>query len=266
MLSMVHQFYAMASDCAVHLCGETAEYLELFAAAAEAEVRRIEARYSRYRSDSELARINKVAATGGVIDIDAETAGLIAYAKACFAKSDGAFDITSGLLRTVWDFSASRLPDQSSIDAVLPFIGLDNVALVDSQLHFRKPGIELDFGGLGKDMQPIAPRKCALILARVTASSIWAAIFALSVSNPGASPGESASGIPATPKSLSPKSRCRTARSPPVGTMNASLKSMADVIAIFSIREPGGRPEDFLRLPLFQIAAWSPGACRRRRC
>jgi FAD:protein FMN transferase len=151
MLSMVHQFYAMASDCAVHLCGETAEYLERFAAAAEAEVRRIEARYSRYRGDSELARINKVAATGGVIDIDAETVGLIAYAKACFAKSDGAFDITSGLLRTVWDFSVSRLPDQSSIDSILPLIGLDNVALVDNQLHFRKPGMELDFGGLGKE-------------------------------------------------------------------------------------------------------------------
>jgi FAD:protein FMN transferase len=151
MLSMVHQFYAMASDCAIHLCGETAEYLELFAAAAEAEIRRIEARYSRYRGDSELARINEVAATGGVIDIDAETAGLISFAKACFAKSEGAFDITSGLLRTVWDFSASRLPAPSSIDDVLPFIGLDNVALVDSQLHFRKPGMELDFGGLGKE-------------------------------------------------------------------------------------------------------------------
>src|SRR3984957_8339142 len=141
----------MASDCAVHFCGETAEDLKLFATAAEAEVRRIEARYSRYRGDSELARINKVAATGGVIDIDAETAGLVAFAKACFAKSDGAFDITSGLLRTVWNFSASHLPDQASIDAVLPFIGLDNVVLVDSQLHFRRPGMELDFGGLGKE-------------------------------------------------------------------------------------------------------------------
>jgi thiamine biosynthesis lipoprotein len=151
MRSIVHQFYAMASDCAVHLCGETAQSLELVAAAAEAEVRRIEARYSRYRGDSELARINKVAANGGTIDIDAETAGLMAYAKACFAKSDGVFDITSGLLRTVWDFSVSRLPDQSAIDAVLPFIGLDKVALLDNQLHFRKPGMEIDFGGLGKE-------------------------------------------------------------------------------------------------------------------
>lgn len=151
MLSTVHQFCAMASDCAVHLWGETAEHLELFAAGAEAEVRRIETRYSRYRDDSELARINKAAENGGTIDIDAETAGLITYAKACFVKSGGAFDISSGLLRTVWDFSASCLPDQQSIDAVLPFIGFDNVVLANSRLHFRQPGMELDFGGLGKE-------------------------------------------------------------------------------------------------------------------
>jgi thiamine biosynthesis lipoprotein len=151
MLTMVHQFYAMASDCAVHLCGETAECLEPVAAAAEAEVRRIEARYSRYRADSELARINAVAATGGSIEIDAETSGLIDYARACFAKSDGAFDITSGLLRTVWDFSASRLPDQEWIDAVLPFIGLDKVAISNGRIHFEKAGMELDFGGIGKE-------------------------------------------------------------------------------------------------------------------
>ena len=151
MLSLVHQFYAMGSDCAVHLHGRTAKDVERFAAAAEGEIRRIEARYSRYRSDSELARINKVAATGGVIDIDAETAGLIAYAKACFAKSDGAFDVTSGRLRAVWDFSVARLPDQRSIDAALAFIGLDNLVLTNGQLHFRRPGMELDFGGLGKE-------------------------------------------------------------------------------------------------------------------
>ncbi|MGO8911987.1 MAG: FAD:protein FMN transferase [Bradyrhizobium sp.] len=151
MLSLLHQFYAMGSDCALHLYGGTASSVERLAVAAEQEIRRIEARYSRYRSDSELARINKVAATGGVIDIDAETSGLMAFAKACFAKSDGAFDITSGRLRAVWDFSVSRLPDQQSIDAVLPFIGLDNVILANSRLHFRRPGMELDLGGLGKE-------------------------------------------------------------------------------------------------------------------
>ena len=61
---------------------------------------------------------------------------MIACAKACFVNSDGSFDITSGLLRKVWDFSAAQLPDQAPIDAVLPLIGLDKVTLSSGRLHF----------------------------------------------------------------------------------------------------------------------------------
>jgi thiamine biosynthesis lipoprotein len=148
---VIHRFQAMASDCAVHVQAETLAASAMIAIAAEAEVRRIEARYSRYRGDSELARINLVAAAGGTTDIDPETAGLIAYAKACFASSQGAFDITSGLLRHAWNFSGSRLPEQREIDALLPRIGLDKVTLSDGRLSFAHAGMELDLGGLGKE-------------------------------------------------------------------------------------------------------------------
>jgi thiamine biosynthesis lipoprotein len=149
--AFVHQFFAMGSDCAIHLQGEAAADPTAIAVAAEAEVRRIERRYSRYRSDSELARINCMAANGGSIDVDTETAGLIAYAVASFAKSDGLFDVTSGLLRAAWDFSVSRLPHQADIDALLPRVGLDKVAWSQGRLTFTRPGMELDFGGIGKE-------------------------------------------------------------------------------------------------------------------
>src|ERR1700760_4183717 len=97
MLSIVPQFYAMAPDFNVHLCGDTAESRTVCCCHGS-EVRRIEIRYSRYRDDSELTRINEVAATGGSVGIDAETAGFIDHAKACFTKSGGAFDSTAGLL------------------------------------------------------------------------------------------------------------------------------------------------------------------------
>ena len=148
---VIHRFHAMASACAVHVQAETPAASAMIAVAAEAEVRRIETRYSRYRDDSELARINRVAAAGGVTEIDAETAGLIAYAKACFQSSAGAFDITSGLLRQAWKFSGARLPEQSEIDALLPRIGLDKVGLSDGRLSFAQAGMELDLGGLGKE-------------------------------------------------------------------------------------------------------------------
>ena len=148
---LIHRFQAMASDCAVHVQAATAAASAAIAMAAEAEVRRIEARYSRFRVDSELTRINLVAAAGGATDVDPETAGLVAYAKACFQSSAGAFDITSGLLRQAWDFSKARLPQQREIDALLPRIGLDKVSLSDGRLSFAQAGMELDLGGLGKE-------------------------------------------------------------------------------------------------------------------
>jgi FAD:protein FMN transferase len=148
---VTHRFHAMASDCAVHVQAETAAASTMIAVAAEAEVRRIEARYSRYRDDSELARINRVAAVGGATDVDPETAGLITYAKVCFQSSGGAFDITSGLLRQAWNFSGSRLPEQRELDTLLPRIGLDKVTLTDGRLTFGQAGMELDLGGLGKE-------------------------------------------------------------------------------------------------------------------
>ena len=147
---IVHQFFAMASDCAIHLAADP-EIASEAAQAAEAEVLRLERRYSRYRPDSELSRINRVAATGGEVEVDAETAGLVAYAQACHARSGGVFDITSGLLRAAWDFSAQTLPLQATIDALLPRIGLDMVSLSSGRLAFARPGMEIDLGGLGKE-------------------------------------------------------------------------------------------------------------------
>jgi thiamine biosynthesis lipoprotein len=151
MRSFSHSFFAMGSDCTLNLFAETSEEFETLALAAEGEVVRIERRYSRYRTDSELSRINAVAARGGSVDVDEETAALMEYAKACHTKSDGAFDITSGVLRAAWDFSRARLPSQEIIDALLPRIGLDKVALSRGRLHFAEAGMDLDFGGLAKE-------------------------------------------------------------------------------------------------------------------
>jgi hypothetical protein len=58
MLTLHHTFFAMGSDCSIHLCADSRAACDKFAEAAEAEVVRIESRYSRYRADSELSRID----------------------------------------------------------------------------------------------------------------------------------------------------------------------------------------------------------------
>jgi thiamine biosynthesis lipoprotein ApbE len=53
-----YRFFALGADCAIRLFGDQKTLAHDAAAAASNEIARIEARYSRYRSDSELSRIN----------------------------------------------------------------------------------------------------------------------------------------------------------------------------------------------------------------
>jgi thiamine biosynthesis lipoprotein len=151
MHSLMQQFFALGSDCALHIEAGSVQQGEEAARAAIAEIARIEARYSRYRTDSELSRINAVAARGGRVEVDAETAGLINYAWESFRKSDGLFDITSGILRRAWSFPSGRLPEETTIAALLARIGLEKLVWEEPRLSFPVAGVEIDFGGIGKE-------------------------------------------------------------------------------------------------------------------
>jgi FAD:protein FMN transferase len=144
-------FAAMASPCALQLYGADETMARLAAQAAEEEVARIERKYSRYRDDSELGRINAVAAAGGEVVVDSETAGLLDFAVEAYRKSGGLFDITSGLLRRAWDFNSSRTPESSALAALLQRVGLNRLHWSAPVLRFDQPGMELDFGGIGKE-------------------------------------------------------------------------------------------------------------------
>ena len=135
----------------MHLYASSSSGSEAIAYSAIQEVHRIEALYSRYRKDSLLFQINLAAQHGNAIEVDNETAGLLDYAYACHKKSDGLFDITAGILRKAWDFSVVHLPKQEVINQLLPFIGLDKVQWQSPYLRFPFPGMELDFGGIGKE-------------------------------------------------------------------------------------------------------------------
>jgi len=147
--TVLHRFRAMGSPCEVLLEGPAAS-LDA-AQCAVREVQRIEARYSRYQAGSVLSRINAAAGTGEVTLVDEETAALLDFAAALHASSGGLFDITSGVLRRAWDFRADLLPSQRELDALLPLIGWQQVRWRDGGVSLPRAGMELDFGGFGKE-------------------------------------------------------------------------------------------------------------------
>ena len=144
-------FQAMGTNCHLHLYATERSAADHAARVAINEVMRIESRYSRYRPDSCLTAINRTAEAGKSIEVDDETAGLLNYSFAAYRKSDGLFDISSGLLRRAWNFKQGQLADQNVLDELVPRVGLDKLIWKDQQLTFLVPGMELDFGGLGKE-------------------------------------------------------------------------------------------------------------------
>jgi thiamine biosynthesis lipoprotein len=141
----------MASDCEIVLDGLPAARAREVAAACEAEVRRIEAKYSRYREDSATAAINRAAARGEPVSIDTETAALCRFAGELHALSHGLFDLTSGVLRHAWRFDRPERPDPARLADLLSRVGWNHVQLSADRIGFSIPGMELDFGGIGKE-------------------------------------------------------------------------------------------------------------------
>lgn len=146
-----YEFKAMGTPCDIQLYAQTPALAEQVANLVITDVRRLEGRYSRYRSDSFLAEINRVAASGGSISVDVETSGLLNYAATCYAESGGLFDITSGILRRAWSFQDNILPDDIQIQKLLTKVGWDKINWSAPLLDFLTPGMEIDFGGVVKE-------------------------------------------------------------------------------------------------------------------
>jgi thiamine biosynthesis lipoprotein len=149
MKTHLHQFTAMASPCKFLLQGEQSLILQA-CQQAQAEVLRIEQKFSRYRDDSLLQAINKNAGIKAV-EIDAETAGLLNYAQFCHQESDGLFDISSGILRQTWNFKSKKLPQKKTINKLLPLISWPDIEWNDNSIYLPYAGMEIDFGGFGKE-------------------------------------------------------------------------------------------------------------------
>lgn len=126
------------------------------------EVLRIERKYSRYRDDSVVSRIN-AAAGGAPVACDEETRQLLDYADALHLQSGGLFDISSGILRRAWDFKAARVPGEAELAPLLAKVGWGRVEREGGTIRLPEPGMEIDFGGFGKEY---AADRAAAVLAR----------------------------------------------------------------------------------------------------
>ena len=160
-------FSAMASPCELLIESDDRHEAEQVLKRVSEEAWRIEKKFSRYRDDNIIFRINT--SNGSPVDVDDETARLLDFADQLYRMSEGMFDVTSGVLRKAWRFDQSdRVPTQEQIDELLPVIGWNKVAWNSPQLRLR-PGMEIDLGGIGKEY---AVDRCVLLARELSTASV----------------------------------------------------------------------------------------------
>ncbi len=144
---------AMGSVYSIALYGEDQGVMEKAAAEAFDEVRRLDQLLSNYKPDSPWSEVNRSAADRPV-HVPRDLFVLLSDCLGYSAASEGAFDITVGPLMRVWGFykGTGHLPRASEVEAARKIIGWQNILLdpASQTVRFRKKGIEMDPGGIGK--------------------------------------------------------------------------------------------------------------------
>jgi len=144
---------AMGTRFEIVLPGEDHARLRAAAEAALDEVERLEAQLSLYREESELSGLNAGAAAGPV-RVEPRLFALLEEAVRIARETGGAFDPTVAPLVRAWGFAGGggHPADPASVAAAREATGfhlleLDRRAVT---IRFRRPGVELDLGAIGK--------------------------------------------------------------------------------------------------------------------
>jgi thiamine biosynthesis lipoprotein len=142
-------FTAMGSPCELLCETEDPRLAKRLADFARNEARRVDRKFSRYQPGSVVNAIH--ARHGKRFHVDDETARLLDFGAALWRLSDGAFDLTSGVLRFAWSFDEGRVrADPSRVPELLKRIGWGRVGWQPADIILPE-GMEIDFGGIGKE-------------------------------------------------------------------------------------------------------------------
>jgi thiamine biosynthesis lipoprotein len=119
--------------------------------AAEAELRRVEAKMSSWLEASELSALNS-APPGQPVPLSHETLDVLRSARSLYERTGGAFDATCGPLIDLWREAAEigRLPEEEALRGARALGGWAGFELEAQQAVRTMRGARVDLGGIAK--------------------------------------------------------------------------------------------------------------------
>ena len=146
------EFAALGTNCLIKFRLDDERGALEFAAAALDWIGKFEAKFSRFRPDSMVSRINAAAGREWV-KTDSEMETLLDIAAEVHACTDGIVDPTMLPLLKVWDWKVAhvKLPAREDVKTALALTGWRKVQRRPGAVFLPAAGMGLDFGGFGKE-------------------------------------------------------------------------------------------------------------------
>lgn len=146
----------MGTVVEITLVGKDEAKLNVAAEAAFSEIKRLEGLMSHYKEDTDVGRINAVAGKEAV-HVSSETFEVIETALEVSRLSNGAFDVTMGILGKVWHFTKDDKgepirPSQEEVKKLLPLIDYRQITVdkKNNTVRLAKQGMRINLGGIAK--------------------------------------------------------------------------------------------------------------------
>lgn len=117
-----------------------------------AEVKRIEDLLTEFAPTSQTSLLNQHAGSGAVV-VDREVFDLIVRCKQIASLTQGAFDITAGILKKLYNFKGGDFvfPDDHTIADALLKVGSEKISTqFPDQVLLSMPGMRISFAAVGK--------------------------------------------------------------------------------------------------------------------
>jgi thiamine biosynthesis lipoprotein len=146
-------FPALGTVCEVQYAAPAGDgQATAFECSAVAWVNTFEAKYSRFRPDSLISRINAAAGRESVA-IDEEMEGLLKLCDMVHFMTQGVLDPTALPLIQLWNYKAEkpRIPTNDEIARARALVGWKKVQRSPGKIFLPEKGMALDFGGFGKE-------------------------------------------------------------------------------------------------------------------
>lgn len=121
----------------------------------DASLERVNGLMSTYIPESDVSRFNDSASTE-FLDVESETAVVVARAIEISKQTEGAFDITVGPAVNLWNFGPGKtdfkLPSDEAINSVRELIGFRNLEVRLDPPAIKKliPGLKIDLSAIAK--------------------------------------------------------------------------------------------------------------------